>query len=172
MAKIADLTMKVGFKRSDGAVFEGKDPRGHNFWRLPNGVLDMEICFDGDPGKTEQQHAPECDLEYIISKYVESGTPIQIQESDFTDFTQQPTAIEAMQALNRAKEAFLNLPLAIRRRFDHNPGAFMDGLRNPALKDELIELGVFQAPQSAPAGQETGSQPVSDTTAAGGGGTA
>lgn len=148
MAKVADLTTKVGFKRADGCVFEGVNARGHNVWRYPSGFLDYEISFENDPGKTEQQHAPECDLEYIISKYVETGTPIQMQESDFTDFTQQPTAIEAMNSLNRAQAAFYNLPLQIRRRFDHNPGAFIDALKRPELKDELVSLGVFEAPKS------------------------
>ena len=49
-----------------------------------------------------------------------------------------------------ARESFMELPSAIRKRFDHDAGKFLEFVTNPDNADDLVEMGLARAPEPPP----------------------
>lgn len=141
-----------------------KDNRCNVYVRRENGTIEVKLSFEDDPGLTEQSHAKDCDLHYIIEQYVRSELPIALQEGEFRDMNLQvdyQTAFNAVQSMNKL---FMKFPADVRNAFNHSPAAFAAALHDPGQRDRLIELGILEPskkapkPQSGGASKEGGSQ--------------
>lgn len=101
------------------------------------------------PSLTQQQFKDEADINYIISMYNSSGVMPsfhgdgQPSEPIFADFAELPDSAQEMyNQMLQAKANFDNLPLDIRKRFNYDPGAFLEFVDNPNNVDELVAMGL------------------------------
>lgn len=101
------------------------------------------------PSMTEQYHRDEVDINTIIAKYQRTGvlgTPTQVRETFFGDFTNVDTKFEAALALKDAEHRFMDLPSNVRAAFDHDALKFMKALNDDSQISKLVSLGIYKAP--------------------------
>jgi phage internal scaffolding protein len=100
-----------------------------------------------EESKTEQSHKSEVDINNIV-KRAGAGELIAkvnaLQEWTYDDVTNNDFQ-EAMNAIIKARDTFSSVPSQIRKRFDNDPAQFMDFVRNPDNKQELVEMGLANA---------------------------
>lgn len=101
------------------------------------------------PSMTQQQFKDEADINYIVSMYDSSGVmPTfhgdgQPTQPVFGDFASLPdNAQEMYNRMIEAKNNFDNLPLAVRKRFNYDPAAFLEFVDNPENLDDLVAMGL------------------------------
>lgn len=96
-----------------------------------------------DPSLAVQSQKDEADINTIVRNFGVTGTvngPVVLPSyGDFDGVSDYRSALEAVKA---AQEAFLTVPSAIRERFHHDPGAFLEFVENPANLPELRKLGL------------------------------
>lgn len=105
------------------------------------------ICEEDS--RCKQSFKDECNINNIIKRHHATGIPLPTHETvgaKFGDFTGIPDYHTAMGKVTKAREAFLNLPSAIRRVFNNDPGQFIEFATNPENSRELIEMGLANAP--------------------------
>lgn len=92
------------------------------------------------PGRTQQHHAPDTDINLIVKRYMQTGilpqTALQPLYGDFESLTFH----EAQNKIRQAQEAFMLLPPQIRSRFDNDPGKFVEFASEEENYDELVRL--------------------------------
>ncbi|QXP08295.1 MAG: internal scaffolding protein [Arizlama microvirus] len=100
-----------------------------------------------EPTMTQKADASETDINVIMAKYQKTGQlPKVLTTPLFGDFTNAPDYREAVEAVNAANEAFMEIPAKIRMRFGNDPGEFMKFASDPANRDELSKLGLTREP--------------------------
>lgn len=100
-----------------------------------------------EEGKTEQSHVQEVDINNIIKKhgadYIKKINGLR--EWVYDDVTGNDFQ-ESMNAIIKARETFADVPLEIRKQFDHDPIKMLDFVRNPENADKLVEMGLAHPP--------------------------
>lgn len=136
------------------------------------------ITFNA-PSKTQQHFRDECDVNNIINRFMKTGMLPQIQaDFDFADVSDHMSFEESANLVAHVKEAFMELPSELRKRFDNDPAQVISFLADPANLDEAVQLGLLEKPaqaaafepnpqESAPdsgfANQETASEAASES---------
>lgn len=97
---------------------------------------------------TKQAMKDECDINHIMKKWEKTGVidHNNTYQGQYGDFTEVPTYQEAMNKVIQAEEMFMSLPSKIRKRFDNDPGQFIEAVNNPENHDEMVELGLIKDP--------------------------
>lgn len=103
-----------------------------------------------DPSETAQEFADECDINYLVKRYAETGSYFEnplvspTVRPEFADFSELDASDyqSAMNLFVRAKNEFDALPVAIRKRFGYNPKELLDFLNDRANYDEAVSLGL------------------------------
>ena len=100
------------------------------------------------PSRTRQSEKNECNINNIMAKYEDTGqiTHIQNNPGQYGDFSEVPDYHSALNQIKRAQDTFDALPSQIRKRFDNDPGAFVEFVDNPKNNQELINMGLKTAP--------------------------
>ena len=115
--------------------------------------------IDGNPLPTPtQQHAKaECDINNILKQYDRTGliTHINSAKAQYGDFTEVNEYQESLNRVMMAQEAFMELPSAIRKQFENDPGQFFEFATNPENQDAMVEMGLAERPISAPSAEKT-----------------
>jgi phage internal scaffolding protein len=103
---------------------------------------------DGYIGKTEQSHKSMCNVDNIIRQYDRTGliTHVNNAVAQYGDYTEINEYQDNLNMVIEAQNAFDELPAHIRKKFSNDPGLFFEFATNPENKDELIELGLANAP--------------------------
>lgn len=104
----------------------------------------VSISFP-DQGRTKQSFKDECDINLIMARYMKTGvldfvTKHAPQYRDVTGLDYQA----AMQQVAKAQSMFMDLPSAIRSRFENNPALFLDFVQDPANEAEMHQLGLLR----------------------------
>lgn len=98
--------------------------------------------------RTKQSFKDECDINIILKKYNLTGQlPAMKNNPLFGDFSQIQDYQESMNIILKAEEQFNSLPAVLRERFKNDTGAFLDYMNNDANKEEMIKLGLIEAPK-------------------------
>lgn len=109
------------------------------------------VQVNNEPSKTKQEFKQECDINYLMSRYQETGTLGDVQlkgVGQFGDFTSITNFKEAQDQLAQATQMFNGLPSSIRNRFQNSPQALLDFMSDPkANMEEGIKLGLFIDPK-------------------------
>lgn len=95
------------------------------------------------PTLTQQHFQEECDVNNIMKKYLVTGTVPQIAGA-FYDET--PDVVDYFSLNNHIAgidEAFMELPSAVRKKFQNNPGLLLEFLSDERNLDEAISLGLI-----------------------------
>ena len=122
--------------------------------RFNNWVKPRQV-FDPESSLTFQSMKDETDINLIIKNYKATGKlpsikgdPMTVRYPQFGDFTQITDYADAVHALNVAKDAFSELPSAVRRRFNNNPAELVSFMDDPANMEEAVKLGLIEKPIS------------------------
>jgi phage internal scaffolding protein len=96
------------------------------------------------PGRTEQCHKKDCDIDVILRKYDKTGlvTHVNRATAEYGDYTEINEYQEALNMVIRAQDAFDELPSKVRKKFNHDPGAFFEYATDPSNYDGMVELGL------------------------------
>lgn len=97
------------------------------------------------PGKTEQAHKRETDMNYILKEYAKTGFMKHSKEHQgrYDDVSVQSFQ-EAMFTVTSAQSMFNELPAAVRKRFMNNPAEFLGFVQNPENKEEMQRMGILK----------------------------
>jgi len=142
-----------------------KDPENYlqNKWSGKLPPYKDGIDFTGDPGKTDQSEAKDCDINNIVATYHKTGVlPNQRGLGLFADVSDAPSYQDALQTVINAENAFMALDAKIRKRFDNDASQMLSFLEDANNREEAIALGMIDPPAPTPsqAGPvSTGGQP-------------
>lgn len=107
------------------------------------------VC--ADVSRAQQQFKEECDINTIVRRFGLTGElpkDVAMPESgDFTDVVDYKTA---MDMIRKADEAFMQMPSAVRDRFQNDPQRFLEFSSDPNNYDEARKLGLLKPPREAP----------------------
>ncbi|MEM1832092.1 MAG: hypothetical protein QXJ97_11255 [Desulfurococcaceae archaeon] len=103
------------------------------------------------PSLTKQSFKQEADINSIIARWRKTGIIDHLNPSQprYGDFSNIPSYDEALNTVIAAESAFMTLPARVRKRFDNDPGYFLEFVQDPKNASELVELGLVDVP-SAP----------------------
>lgn len=107
--------------------------------------LRVSISFPENSEYTKQEFKEEADINILMSKYIATGILPNMNESapqylDVTGIEFQ----ESMQFVAGAKSLFMEMPSAIRNRFQNDPAQFLDFCSNDKNRDEMAEMGLLR----------------------------
>ena len=98
-----------------------------------------------EPSLAQQQFRDECDINNILRQFNITGqlpdTPLSPKYGDFTGISDYKTALDRVIA---ADEEFMNLPAALRARFDNEPANLIEFLENEQNRLEAEKLGLLE----------------------------
>lgn len=108
-----------------------------------------DIDCSNDPAITKQEFADDCDVNKIIARCVKSGLPLPsaVAQPLYADVSEIGSYADCVRRVNSAEESFMQLPAAIRTRFDNDPGTLLAFLADPASVPEAIKLGLLVPPK-------------------------
>lgn len=114
----------------------------------------VRIDCSGDPVLTRQSEKESADINVIMRRYIKTGLlpPGFNAESVFADVSEVGTYRDVVERVEHANREFMKLPSAIRKRFGHSPGEFLEFVSDPANRPELEQLGLVRKVEPAPAG--------------------
>lgn len=114
--------------------------------------------IDPDTGKmkpyvTKQADKKQTDINEIIRRYDKTGliTHVNTMQAWYPETPNQHEYKDALNLVMKAQEEFMNIPSDIRKRFDNDPGSFLEFVTDPKNIDELVEMGLANPPPAAPA---------------------
>jgi len=113
------------------------------------------VTINNEPSMTQVADASETNINVIMAKYQKGGTlPRVLTEPLFGDFTNELDYRQAVETVNAAHEAFMEIPAKIRAQFGNDPNEFIKFCANPENKQELLKMGLTDPPK-APTMEET-----------------
>jgi phage internal scaffolding protein len=97
---------------------------------------------------TQQHHAHDADVRNIIKQYDRTGLIANVNRgvARYGDYSDVNEYREALDLVISANENFSELPSKIREMFGNDAGAFFEFATNPENADEMVELGLKEAP--------------------------
>lgn len=101
------------------------------------------------PSMTEQYHRSEVDINSIIARYNKTGvfgSPSQLREVVFGDFTACTDRLEFELTVSKAKQEFLKLPSNVRSAFNNDPYQMLQELDSGEHLQKFIDLGIVKKP--------------------------
>lgn len=109
------------------------------------------LCCE-DPSLTQQQFKDDADINVIMRRFGLTGQmPTGVRVPSYGDFEGITDFRSALAALDAAEASFMQMPGEVRARFMNDPGLFVDFCSNPANKEEMLKLGLIDAPPAPPA---------------------
>lgn len=115
-------------------------------WSLdPQYIPHPGIDCSQDKHLTDQTGAKDADINNIMATYAKTGVfpgLENLKEQVYGDVSDVPSYQEMMQATVNANNAFMTLDPKIRKRFDNDPGQFLDFIDDPKNAQELINMGL------------------------------
>lgn len=122
----------------------------------------VALDFTGTVSMARQSHKQEADINFIVGRYMRGGGLPQVRGAFYGDVSDVPSDYrEALDVVQRSREAFMQLPAKVRARFENDPAEVLDFIRDPANRDEAIELGLLEQPppeEQLAATEEDGAQ--------------
>jgi len=105
------------------------------------------------PGLTKQSMAKETDINLIMAKYQRTGLVNFVNENQ-GEYMEAPDMDfhQAIDYIAKSKELFDEMPSSLRKRFNNDPGEFLDFVHDENNADEMVELGLAKrTPEEPPA---------------------
>lgn len=100
---------------------------------------------------TKQSFAESCDINHILAKYEKTGVLEYARDNQgsYADVSQMGDFREACEVVLQARELFDAMPAKLRKRFNNDPGDFLDFMDDPSNKDEIVALGLAELRQAS-----------------------
>ena len=98
---------------------------------------------------TQQSHAAAADVRNIIKQYDRTGLIANVNKgiAQYGDYSEINEYAEALNMVREANESFAEIPSHIREQFGNNAGVFFEFATDPKNKEEMIKMGLAQAPE-------------------------
>ena len=128
----------------------------------------VRLSFPEGEGRTKQSEKDATDINLLMAKYIKTGVIDHVnRHSGHYGFADSVTYHDAMNTVLLAQEMFMDLPSAVRNRFEGDPGRFLDFVSDEANRAEMAEMGLIEVPESvsAPATAEGSEEPSSPAEA-------
>jgi len=121
----------------------------------------VQIVFN-DESLTKQAFKEDCDINHIFKKWKKDGilTHVNRYQGRYEDVSSYQSYEDSLNTIMRAEEAFGSLPADVRKRFDNDPGVFLEFVGNPSNVDEMVKLGLAKAKPVVDSGQGSEAQPT------------
>ncbi len=121
-------------------------------WSFPG------ITFPDD-GLTKQAFKDECDINNVMRRFEKDGVLEHVNkfQGDYGDFAAVQDYHTSLNEVLDASEAFNSLPAKMRKKFNNDPGEFLEFVTDDRNRDEMREMGLLSAsatepPEDAPGG--------------------
>lgn len=100
---------------------------------------------------TQQHFRDTCDINKLIARHAQTGfyydpfkdMQLNARQAMYGDFSDVMDYRSSLDAVNRVQEAFMELSAEIRRRFEHDPGKFLEFIMDPANAEEARKMGLY-----------------------------
>lgn len=116
----------------------------YNYDRRAAGRASAVYC-EADEDMAKQEFKEESDINTILRRFNVTGQlPQNVRQPTYGDFTGITNFQDALEAINMARDAFMQMPAEIRRRFDNDPGSFVDFFEDPRNEAEARRLGLVR----------------------------
>lgn len=114
------------------------------------------------PSRTKQSFAAECDINNIMAKYQQTGVleHTDKRQPQYLDVSNVTNYYDAIQTIMEAEAAFAELPAKVRKHFDNDPAAYLAAFEDPDQRDDLVALGLIEAPEVPQAPPEGSQEPA------------
>lgn len=117
--------------------------------RGPYTPRDRVITLNPGDSMTEQSFRDECDVNKILKSFgAVKASPAYQEKMASAEFGYAPSESyhEALEIGRQSAEIFSELPSALRKRFNNNPGELLAFVENDENYDEAVELQLVPAP--------------------------
>lgn len=115
-------------------------------YSVPNRDSDLECK---DPSLAQQSFKDDADINVMLEKFKVTGVmPQGVVLPTYGDFTGVSDYRTAVAAINKAHNAFMDMPANVRARFDNDPQKFMEFFADGKNAAEAERLGLL-TPESA-----------------------
>nr|WAE43591.1 MAG: internal scaffolding protein [Microviridae sp.] len=116
-----------------------------------------------EPKMTDQSYAQQCDINVIMAQYAKTGMlPNQTSvPARWIDNTTIPSLEESFNIVNRAMDAFYELPPYVRKLMDNDPSQLELFVQNPENREILQKYGMVvldPIPEPQPAKEQAAPQ--------------
>jgi Chlamydia-phage Chp2 scaffold (Chlamy_scaf) len=99
-----------------------------------------------DETRTIQSQAEDTDINVIMARYAKTGMLPEVPlPPTYGDFDQVDNYQDALHLVMEAQKAFDKLAPEIRRKFNYDPGQFVDFAENPQNIEEMRRMGLAKA---------------------------
>lgn len=139
------------------------------------------VAFDGDPDAiaalctikdfgeslTQQSFSEDADINVIVRRYGLDNAKMPVAPIDpryYGDFTDVPDLRTALDIVRDAENRFMDLPAALRSRFDNSAAKLWDFVSNPANAEESVRLGLLARQEENPMDSAGGTPPAPPKT--------
>lgn len=94
---------------------------------------------------TEQHHKDSCDATQIVQRYAQTGVLTHVKNipGAFVDLPDQIDYQQALEAVQKGREAFHTLPATLRETFAHSPQRFLEALHDPSHQTFFEQHGIL-----------------------------
>ena len=93
---------------------------------------------------TFRKYARECDT-IIVERFGVTGElPTNVRQPIMADFIEALDYQDALNAIQAANEAFMEMPAGIRARFENNPHNFVEFFSKEENREEGVKLGLIE----------------------------
>lgn len=116
-----------------------------------NGSLRIKT-MNSEPTMTQEQFKDTVNINKIMEKYHKTGmiNHLRRNEGVYADLTKIKDYRSALETVQSADAAFMNLPSSVRSRFANDPQQLIEFVSDKKNRDEAIELGLIPKPPTPP----------------------
>lgn len=106
--------------------------------------------INNEVSRTDQSYKDDCDVNKIIARAMKTGQISHLSKyrGQYADVSQITDLQGAMEAVQKANEAFMTIPAQLRKRFGNDPQEFIKYLQDPSNIEESIQLGLRERPKA------------------------
>lgn len=103
----------------------------------------VKLDFGDEISLTRQDAKDECDINQIVDKFQRTGVIDHRNKYEAKyGFADSNDLHQAMNLITEAQQMFDELPSKARKRFNNDPGQFLDFVQDPANINEMETLGL------------------------------
>jgi len=108
----------------------------------------LPVSFEGVHSLTKQASAGECDINMIMARYQKSAVieHFNHHQGQYGDFAGVQDYQSCLDQVHAANDMFAELPAAVRKKFENDPGVFLSFALDPDNLEQLAELGLAKVP--------------------------
>lgn len=124
------------------------------FTKRPNGSLKVSTVYEM-PSKTDTSYAKDCDVNEIIRRFKKTGhiSHLAKGQASYSDVSEIPDLVTAMDQVSKAQQAFDALPADIRLRFGNSPVNMVNFIADESNRSEAEKLGLLKKLEPVPQAQ-------------------